>query len=146
MALKILVMKYVLPKDAESDDDNREDGNYVDDDADDLDDDDDDDDDNVRCSHSLLRHPVVHCQNNPKTQQLFLQQNSQEHVANAKHEKQAKSLLCFWSSYIQRSSNNQPFGYFGNTHVLNISTICSVHVRMCKYIFSSSVGSIDWLF
>ena len=42
--------------------------------------DDDDDDDNVRCSHSLLRHPVVHCQNNPKTRQLFLQQNSQEHT------------------------------------------------------------------
>ena len=40
----------------------------------------DDDDDNVRCSHSLLRHPVVHCQNNPKTRQLFLQQNSQEHT------------------------------------------------------------------
>ena len=80
MALKILVMKYVLPKDAESDDDIREDGYDdvdVDDAADDLDDDDDDDDDNVRCSHSLLRHPVVHCQNNPKTQQLFLQQNSQ---------------------------------------------------------------------
>ena len=40
----------------------------------------DDDDDNVPCSHSLLRHPVVHCQNNPKTRQLFLHQNSREHT------------------------------------------------------------------
>ena len=70
----------MFPKDADIDDD-KEDGHDGDDDVFDDDEvDDDDDDDNVRCSHSLLRHPVVHCQNNPKTRQLFLQQNSQEHT------------------------------------------------------------------